>query len=44
MPVKGLNFIPSEVQEKGKQEGFFREILINSYVIFGINGEFESRK
>ena len=23
MPVKGLNFIPSEVQEKGRQEGFF---------------------
>ena len=40
MPVKGLNFIPSVVLEKKRQIAFYRELLINSYVIFGTNEEF----
>ena len=42
MPVTGLNFISSVVCDELKQIAFYRELLINSNVIFGTNGQFEN--
>ena len=44
MPVKGLNLIPSVVLEKQRQIAYYRELLINSYVIFRTDEEFEKSK